>query len=66
VVGEFVYANAGLGYMVKLARDSYDTPLVFVGILMLAFIARTMYGLVALLERRFLAWQARSRRDGMS
>ena len=67
VVGEFVYANAGLGYMVKLARDSYDTPLlVFVGILMLAFIARAMYGLVALLERRFLAWQARSRRDNMS
>jgi NitT/TauT family transport system permease protein len=66
VVGEFVSANAGLGYLVKLARDSYDTPLVVVAIIMLAFIARVMYGLVAMLERRFLAWQSRSRRDGMS
>ena len=66
VVGEFIYANAGLGYMIKVARDSYDTPLVFVGILMLAFIARAMYGIVALLEHRFLAWQARSRRNTVS
>jgi NitT/TauT family transport system permease protein len=66
VVGEFVSASAGLGYLVKIARDSYDTPLVVVAILMLAFIARAMYGIVTLLERRFLAWQARSRRDGMS
>lgn len=66
VVGEFVIANAGLGYLVKLARDSYDTPLVVVAVLTLAFIARALYGAVALLERRFLAWQARSRRAGMS
>jgi NitT/TauT family transport system permease protein len=66
VVGEFVSANAGLGYLVKIARDSYDTPLVVVAVLMLALIARVLYGVVALLERRFLAWQTRSRRVGMS
>lgn len=62
VVGELVSASAGLGYLVKSARDSYNTPLVVVAVLMLALIARTMYGLVALLERRLLAWQMRSRR----
>lgn len=54
VVGEFITAQAGLGFWIKLARDQYDTPLVWVGILTLAFIARVMYGIVALLERRFI------------
>jgi NitT/TauT family transport system permease protein len=63
VVGEFVSANAGLGYLVKTARDSYNTPLVVVAVLMLAIIARSMYGIVSLLERRLLKWQTRSRRS---
>ena len=63
VVGEFVSASAGLGYLVKTARDSYNTPLVVVAVLMLAIIARTMYGAVSILERRLLKWQMRSRRS---
>lgn len=59
VVGEFIASDAGLGYLINRARYDYDTPLVFVAILMLALIARTMYGLIALLERRALRWQAR-------
>lgn len=62
VVGEFVSANAGLGYLVKSARDSYNTPLVIVAVLMLALIARLMYGMVSLLETRLLSWQTRSNR----
>ena len=63
VVGEFVSANAGLGFWIKLARDQYDTPLVVVAVLMLALIARLMYGIISLLERRVLAWQERIRRS---
>ena len=63
VVGEFVSANAGLGFLVNLARNQYDTPLVIVAVLTLAFIARTLYGLVTLLENRALGWQRRSRRS---
>ncbi len=63
VVGEFVSANAGLGFWIKLARDQYDTPLVVVAVLMLALIARLMYGAISLLERRVLAWQERIRRS---
>jgi NitT/TauT family transport system permease protein len=66
VVGEFISANAGLGYLVKIARDSYDTPLVVVAVLMLALVARVMYGIVALLEHRLLAWQRRSHREVVS
>lgn len=58
VVGEFVSARAGLGFMVNLARSQYDTPLVLVGVLTMTGMALSLYGLVYLLERRFLAWQA--------
>ncbi|MGJ3238532.1 MAG: ABC transporter permease [Anaerolineae bacterium] len=62
VVGEFVNANEGLGYMVKFARSEYQTPKVFVAVLMMTVLALTLYGLVSLLEWRLLAWQKRSRR----
>lgn len=62
VVGEFVSANAGLGFLINLARSQYDTPLVLVAVLTLTVTARLLYGLVSLLERRVLAWQARARR----
>ncbi len=62
VVGEFVSANAGLGFLINLARSQYDTPLVLVAVITLAALARLLYALVALLERRLLRWQARQRR----
>jgi len=61
VVGEFVSAKAGLGFLVNLARNQYDTPLVVVAVLTLTVIARLLYSLVSLLERTMLRWQARSR-----
>ncbi len=62
VVGEFISAEAGLGYLINRARFDFDTPLVFVAILMLALIARLLYGIVSLLERRALAWQTQAHR----
>lgn len=61
VVGEFISANAGLGFLINLARNQYDTPLVLVAVFTLTLLALTLYGLVILLERRALAWQKRSR-----
>jgi NitT/TauT family transport system permease protein len=57
VVGEFVSANAGLGFLISLARSQYDTPLVIVAVLTLTVIARLLYSLVSLLERWALSWQ---------
>ncbi len=61
VVGEFVSANAGLGFLINLARSQYDTPLVIVAVLMLAVMARLLYSLVSLLEHQLLRWQRRAR-----
>ncbi|MEO8611228.1 MAG: ABC transporter permease [Chloroflexota bacterium] len=63
VVGEFVSANAGLGFLISLARSQYDTPLVIVAVLTLTLIARLLYSVVSLLERRVLSWQKHAQRN---
>jgi NitT/TauT family transport system permease protein len=59
VVGEFVGADRGLGFLVNVARNQYDTALVFVAVLTLVALALGLYGTVVLVERRLLAWQQR-------
>ncbi|MDH3942978.1 MAG: ABC transporter permease [Anaerolineae bacterium] len=59
VVGEFVGADRGLGFMINDARGRYDTALVFVAVVTLVALAMALYGLVVLLEARFLAWEKR-------
>lgn len=58
LVGEFVQPKSvGLGFLLVTARYQFKTDLVFVVLLTLAFIALSMYGLVALLEYWFLRWK---------
>ncbi len=57
IVGEFVNPQSGLGYLIIRGRTQYDTPLVFVTVIVLALLARLLYGLVSLLESRLLHWQ---------
>jgi NitT/TauT family transport system permease protein len=57
VVGEFIGADRGLGFMINRARGSYDTPLVFVAVFTLALMALTLYGVVAALEKNSLKWR---------
>jgi len=57
VVGEFVSAGEGLGFLVTLARNQYNTPLVFVAVLTMTALSLSLYGLVSLIEWRVLRWQ---------
>jgi NitT/TauT family transport system permease protein len=58
LVGEFVQPKSeGLGYLLVTARYQFKTDLVFVILLTLAVIALSLYGLVALIEKRALRWQ---------
>jgi NitT/TauT family transport system permease protein len=59
VVGEFVGAKSGLGFMVNIGRGVYDTALVFVAVFTLIILALILYGLVSLVEKRLLRWQQR-------
>jgi NitT/TauT family transport system permease protein len=56
VVGEFVGADQGLGFLINQARGLFNTPLVFVAILSLVAIAISLYGLVAFAEWWLLRW----------
>ncbi|MBN2469801.1 MAG: ABC transporter permease [Anaerolineae bacterium] len=60
VVGEFVSARAGLGFLVNSSRSVFDTPLMIVSVLALSALALSLYGLVSLLERFLLGWQRRA------
>jgi NitT/TauT family transport system permease protein len=57
VVGEFVSASAGLGYLINFGRGVYDTPLVIAAVFTLTGLALLLYGLAAWLERILLDWQ---------
>ncbi len=57
VVGEFVGADQGVGFLINIGRGMYDTALVFVAIFMLVGMAVGFYGLVDFLEKRLLSWQ---------
>ena len=58
VVGEFVGADRGLGFLINVGRGQYDTALVFVGVITLIVMAMTLYGIVLFIERRYLSWQS--------
>ncbi len=57
VVGEFVGADHGLGFLINVSRGQYDTAMVFVAIFALVVMAIGLYGVVTWLESRLLAWQ---------
>ena len=59
IVGELVDAEEGLGFLLQLGDFQYDTPMVFVAVFMLIALALMLYGIVVLLEKRYLKWQQR-------
>lgn len=61
IVGELVDAEQGLGFLLQLGDFQYDTPMVFVAVFTLIALALMLYGIVILLEKRFLKWQNASR-----
>ena len=57
VVGELFFSQQGLGYLINLAGQSFDTPLLFVGVLILAVAGVVLTGLLQNLERRMTPWR---------
>ena len=61
VVGEFVNADRGLGFLINIGRGEYDTALVIVAVLALIVMALSLYGLVLFFEGRLLWWRSRTK-----
>lgn len=64
LVGEFVQPkSSGLGFLLVTARYQFKTDLVFVVLFTLVIIALSLYGLIALLEKRLLHWRSYARQS---
>ncbi|HEK9099057.1 ABC transporter permease [Bacillus pfraonensis] len=57
VVAELMGSTEGIGYMIMDARQFSNTDIVFVGIIIFAFVGKFSDSLVRLLEVRFLRWR---------
>jgi NitT/TauT family transport system permease protein len=57
IVGEFVAAEAGVGFRIKEATSFFNTAAVFAGLLVLMAISLMLLGLLKLVESRVLRWQ---------
>lgn len=60
VIGEWVGASAGLGFLMLQANARVQTDLMFAALILLAFCAVALYVAVDYLTRRLLPWQADS------
>jgi NitT/TauT family transport system permease protein len=61
VVGEFVGADKGLGYLLLVTNSNMETPLMFATILALTIIGLVFYYLVELLESFLIPWHVTHR-----
>jgi NitT/TauT family transport system permease protein len=57
IVGEFVNSDRGLGFLIKQGNGEYNTARTFVALIALMGMALAMYGGVAVMERKWLAWK---------
>jgi NitT/TauT family transport system permease protein len=57
VVGEYLGAAAGLGYLIQQAEGVFDVAGVFAGMFVLSVFVLVIDAIVTLVERRLLAWR---------
>jgi len=63
IVGEFLGAQKGLGLVIATAQNNFNPNGVFAAMFIIAVLALTAEGLIALLERRLLSWRPRSQSE---
>lgn len=57
IVGEFLVANAGLGYLIIYGQNIFNMSLVMTSLVILTIMAGVMYYGVSFLERLFVPWR---------
>ena len=63
IVGEYLGSQHGLGLVISFAQNNFNPDGVFAAMFIIAILALTAEGLIALLERRLLAWRPRSQTE---
>jgi NitT/TauT family transport system permease protein len=62
IIGEFVAAQAGLGYVITAVQTSLSTDVALAAMFWISVIGLVLYGLVDLLGRLFAPWASRDTR----
>jgi NitT/TauT family transport system permease protein len=57
VVGEFVAATKGLGYLLSFAQSSYNSALMIALVVLIMGFVLAIFALTGMLERRLLRWR---------
>ena len=60
VVGEFVNADKGLGYLIITATAFFKTPVAFGALILLSIMGIVLFQVVVIIERIFFPWSAAS------
>lgn len=66
VVGEFVNADAGLGYFIITSTAFFNVPLAYAALIILSIMGIVLFQLVVLIERRFFPWSPGANAPAMS
>jgi NitT/TauT family transport system permease protein len=56
VIGEFVAAQEGLGYLILISSAQSQTPLAFAAIILLTLISIVLFQAIEILEKRVVTW----------
>jgi NitT/TauT family transport system permease protein len=59
VIGEFVGSNRGLGYLILISTQQFDTALAFTSIILLTAMSIVLFYTVELVERVMIPWAPR-------
>jgi len=57
IVGEFLVAQAGLGYLIVYGSQIFRMDWVMLSIVILCIMAAVLYQLIVMLERKFVGWR---------
>lgn len=57
IVAELMAANAGLGYLLRDSSETWDSPKLFVTVVLLAVIGLVSFNLIKRFERRIAPWR---------
>jgi NitT/TauT family transport system permease protein len=64
VIGEFVGSSSGLGYLITVATQQFNTSIAFAAIVLLALLSVGLYYLIDLVQRLLFPWSLRSQPAG--
>ena len=58
VVGEFVAANRGLGYLITSSTAFFKTPVAFGAMILLSIMGIVLFQTIVIVERVFFPWSS--------